>query len=99
MVVIKDADIQHTAEVVAALELGNAKLESAAVNVVLEPLHAALEADQEHYLFLAEPDDLSSFFGCGTASGAVEAMVEDKATCRLYSIPKAECPNCKEDEE
>lgn len=98
-IVVGDCDIQHIVEVVAALDLGNKRLNSSAVSVVRDIFMQALKADKTHYLFLRDPDDLASFFGCGSARGAADTMVEDGRTCRLYSIPKDECTNCREEDD
>lgn len=93
-----DYNVQHIAEIVAALNLGNKRLGSTAVNVLRDSFLRALRSDREHYLYLRDPDDLGSFFGCGSAQGGADTMTEDGKICRLYSIPEEECPNCKEDE-
>lgn len=83
---------------VAALELGNKRLADPIVTQLISSLNAVL-CDGEHYLLLRDPDDLDSFFGCGDGRGAKDTMVEDGRLCRLYALPQAECPNCREDDD
>lgn len=96
-----EGESQQLAELRAALDLGNERLESTFVREVARQIENILNLDTTHYLFLREPDDLASFFGfgCGTALGAANAMVEDGSICRLYSIPKNECPNCNDSDD
>ncbi len=89
-----DMDVQSIAEIAAALTIGKRALESQSAGGAMSLLENLLNMDTQHYLFLRTRDDTSSFFGCGTARGAVDVMNEDRKLCYLAPVAKAECPNC-----
>ncbi len=93
-------ETQNIVEILAALELGNSKLKSTSAAHARLIFEQPLNDDKRHYLFLHDADDLASWSGCGSAHGAVDHIVEDKALItRLYAIPETECPNCGPEKE
>lgn len=94
--IMNDMPTQAIAELVAALDIGNALLGSFSVQAVRTRIVQSLDTDTTHYLFLRTTDDLTSFFGCGTARGGAEVIAEDRAICTLIPVPQPKCPSCNE---
>lgn len=95
---IKDSGQQASAEILAALTLANKRLASTPVAEAIKMFAKGLRDHPKHYLYLRDPEDLGSFFGCGTAEGGADTMAEDGRTLRLYECPREGCPNCSEEE-
>lgn len=88
---------QATANLVAALTIGNKRLGLADIESLIATARMTVHAlDDRHYLFVRTPGERETFFGCGRPAGLADVMIEDGRPAYLFLLAREDCPNCRE---